>query len=90
MVTVNGRISPRASLGRNDKSASLCRNDRGVSLGRNDRGASQERHSPSFVISSGAVGGVEKSLIAEGLGKNTPSGERASPQRLVSTSERYG
>ena len=37
-----------------------------------------------------AVQGTEQSLIAEGLGNNTPSGEWAPPQRFFNTSERYG
>ena len=36
----------------------------------------------------GSVGGTEQSLIAEGLGTNTPSGERASAQSFSNTSER--
>ncbi len=48
-------ISPRASLGRNDKGTSLGRNDKGTSLGRKD----------ASVISSGAEGGVEKSYTVQ-------------------------
>jgi predicted Zn-dependent peptidase len=49
-----GEISPRASLGRNDKKPSLGRNDKKPSLGRNDN---------TPVISSGGEAGVEKSPV---------------------------
>ena len=61
-------ISPRASLGRNDKEGTLGRNDKEGGLGRNDKEGALGGNDGGSVISSGAEGGVEKSQKAFVIG----------------------